>query len=245
MVFHFPYRKNERGRWKGYFHFLLWLQLNNLNQYLSQSFLRHIFDCLFVSKTGLLCFTHLFYLVILLCLTRPLMFFFCNIDFDFQSLNFIFGAKWFISTLALHLSACLFLPPATDSLWLCKQILQFGPIWVFICCNPQICADNLVTQAWLFLRCASSFWLSSFAYPHALFLSSLLMQGGGGVLVSVNGQLPISSYNRWQLLTICLNQITWNLKALSLFFSYSFFFSHSIVYHLFGFCFTSDSRFGR
>ena len=76
------------------------LRLNNLNQYPSQSFLRHIFDCLFVFETGLSCFTHLFYLVILLCLTQPLMFFFCNIDFDFQSLNFMFGAEM------VHFNSC-------------------------------------------------------------------------------------------------------------------------------------------
>ena len=75
--------------------------LNNLNQYPSQSFLRHIFACLFV------CFRDwslMFHASILSCnfalLDTTSHVFFCNIDFDFQSLNFMFGAEM------VHFNSC-------------------------------------------------------------------------------------------------------------------------------------------
>ena len=134
--------------------------LDNLNQYSSYNLLRHIFACLLVFETGLSCFTHLFYLVILLCLTQPITVF-CNIDFVFQSLNFMVWSRngWF-QLLHLIFKLAFFFHQQLIFYDFASRFSNFGPIWVFICCNPQICADNLVTRAWLFLRCASSFWLS-------------------------------------------------------------------------------------
>jgi len=138
--------------------------------------MRHIFACLLVFEIGLSCLTHLFYLVILLCLTQPITVF-CNIDFVFQSLNFMVWSRngWF-QLLHFIFKLAFFFHQQLIFYDFASRFSNFGPIWVFVCCNPRICADNSLA----FLEvCKFVLVISSFACPYVLFLSSLLTQGGG------------------------------------------------------------------
>ena len=130
--------------------------LNNLNQYPSQNLLRHIFACLFVFDTGLSCFTYLFYLVILLCLTQPSTVF-CNIDFVFQSLNFMVWSRngWF-QLLHFIFKLAFFFHQQLIFYDFASRFSNLCSIWVFVCCNLEF----VQIIAWLFLRSAGLFWLS-------------------------------------------------------------------------------------
>ena len=98
---------------------------------------------LLVFENGLSCFTHLFYLVILLCLTQPITVFVTLISFFRASISW-FGAEMVdfnscTSSLSLLFSSTSNIFSIDD---FASRFSNFGPIWVFVCCNPRICADN-------------------------------------------------------------------------------------------------------